>query len=421
AAPFSSLLHRQRGRAFPSVSYRSSLWSELSLVGALHADGASFKKQAFPLLIPLLSRHLQQIHSGRLRLGIRRTYLSWVGSSALSRRKFHKACYGLKRRLKSGRICVSEMFSQGNEVRISDLLDEIASLRQGTLPVSDYFTKFRVLWEELVILRPLPPCTCNPKCVCDASTVARTYMKRDQLTRFLEGLNENFSHLRSQYLMMDPIPPITKVFAAQQTGGRGTKRPICSYCGIIVHTIDRCYKKHGYPPGYKTRGKLSNMVVLDNPNLNVEDRVDAEESIVLTKAQYQSLLHQTTSHGAEPALPTSSASQGTIGMMTLTHLHSQFTPTGQETQTAPLFASGMVLRHRQLQRHRQLHKSSPLRRLDRSSQLTIGTAKQKSELYHLEVSSDLVVSAVSFDSTYVPFDQWHYRLGHSGVSSSKVM
>nr|GMC49423.1 uncharacterized protein LOC109151977 [Ipomoea batatas] len=30
---------------------------------------------------------------------------------------------------------------------------------------------------------------------------------------------------------------------------------VCSYCGFTGHTIEKCYKKHGYPPGWKPRGK----------------------------------------------------------------------------------------------------------------------------------------------------------------------
>ncbi|KAF9673562.1 hypothetical protein SADUNF_Sadunf10G0037000 [Salix dunnii] len=33
-------------------------------------------------------------------------------------------------------------------------------------------------------------------------------------------------------------------------------RPTCSHCGISGHTVDKCYKVHGFPPGYKfTKGK----------------------------------------------------------------------------------------------------------------------------------------------------------------------
>ena len=31
------------------------------------------------------------------------------------------------------------------------------------------------------------------------------------------------------------------------------KRPICSHCNIVGHTVDKCYKMHEYPPGYKSQ------------------------------------------------------------------------------------------------------------------------------------------------------------------------
>lgn len=32
-----------------------------------------------------------------------------------------------------------------------------------------------------------------------------------------------------------------------------TNRPICTHCGIQGHIVDRCYKLHGYPPGYRQK------------------------------------------------------------------------------------------------------------------------------------------------------------------------
>ena len=38
-------------------------------------------------------------------------------------------------------------------------------------------------------------------------------------------------------------------------GGNGKKeRPVCTYCGFTRHIADKCYKLHGYPPGYKPKG-----------------------------------------------------------------------------------------------------------------------------------------------------------------------
>ncbi|KAL6340562.1 hypothetical protein AAG906_010470 [Vitis piasezkii] len=30
-------------------------------------------------------------------------------------------------------------------------------------------------------------------------------------------------------------------------------RPLCTHCNILGHTVDRCYKIHGYPPGFRNR------------------------------------------------------------------------------------------------------------------------------------------------------------------------
>lgn len=39
----------------------------------------------------------------------------------------------------------------------------------------------------------------------------------------------------------------------------GHKKPVmmCVYCGMEGHTIERCYKKHGHPPGFKISNKIS--------------------------------------------------------------------------------------------------------------------------------------------------------------------
>lgn len=52
-------------------------------------------------------------------------------------------------------------------------------------------------------------------------------------------------------------------------GGKGgnskKERPICTYCGIVGHIADKCYKLHAYQLAYKPKGKSSaNQVTTGN-------------------------------------------------------------------------------------------------------------------------------------------------------------
>ncbi|MED6125844.1 hypothetical protein PIB30_119070 [Stylosanthes scabra] len=100
---------------------------------------------------------------------------------------------------------------------------------------------------------------------------------------FLMGLNDNLANVRGQILLLDPLPPLGKVFSvvlqeekqraltfaqpsqhatfavkpspkpAPSSGSKlkGKKdHPQCAHCGYLGHTEDTCYKLHGYPPGY---------------------------------------------------------------------------------------------------------------------------------------------------------------------------
>jgi hypothetical protein len=38
-------------------------------------------------------------------------------------------------------------------------------------------------------------------------------------------------------------------------------QPICSHCGVASHNIEKCYRVHGYPPGFKFTRNKSNQSV----------------------------------------------------------------------------------------------------------------------------------------------------------------
>ena len=158
------------------------------------------------------------------------------------------------------------------------------------------------------------------------------YQQQDYIIKFLIGLNDSFSHIRSQILLQDPLPSINKVFSlilqeerqrdvfssipssvesaaflsrsfsTQQGGNKqifNKSRPTCSRCGILGHTIDKCYQLHGYPLGFRfNKGKNNprgaNQVNghVDNENPLDEDKsqIKLDPQLSITQDQIQQLL-----------------------------------------------------------------------------------------------------------------------------------
>ncbi|XP_057440419.1 uncharacterized protein LOC130732374 [Lotus japonicus] len=243
---------------------------------------------------------------------------------------------------------LKEHFSQADLFQISELQEEIYSLTQGDLSVTKYFTAMKILIDELEVLKPLPSCT------CDALIKIKEERNSDHVIRFLRGLSEQFSGVRSQIMLMDPLPSINRVFqlAAQQerkfavehvpkvlmtnvngsgasdsqkrsnnyhsggtsgasssrsshgesssgsSGYRGQGRQVCSYCGKIGHTVDVCYKKHGYPQSFKSKNASSqghqkqvNLAIGADSGANTEDEDVVSSNgdhtrLTLIEAQY---------------------------------------------------------------------------------------------------------------------------------------
>ena len=50
----------------------------------------------------------------------------------------------------------------------------------------------------------------------------------------------------------------------------------CSYCGRVGHTVDVCYRKHGFLPNFKPRN-ATNLVVGDDVDMKSEDRFSVKD------------------------------------------------------------------------------------------------------------------------------------------------
>ncbi|XP_075651855.1 uncharacterized protein LOC142622291 [Castanea sativa] len=213
---------------------------------------------------------------------------------------------------------LQHVFSQGNGPKVYNLQQEISQITQGQLSVTEYYSKFKKLWDQLIHYEPLPTCTCG------AMKILSIAHEKSYVMRFLMGLNESFETARSHILMLEPFPSMSKVYALVlqeeshkgighgaaftpkpdsvamyvntkgNTGNRGgskKERPLCTHCNMLGHIVDKCYKLQGYPPGYKHKGK---------PNFNANQVSYSQGQAVevpsntaqcpITKAQCQQLL-----------------------------------------------------------------------------------------------------------------------------------
>ena len=81
------------------------------------------------------------------------------------------------------------------------------NLQQGNLSVSNYFTRMKALWDEMQEYHP------TTKCNCGGFRSILNHFQFEQVIQFLMGLNEQFAQTRAQILLMEPIPPMNKVFS----------------------------------------------------------------------------------------------------------------------------------------------------------------------------------------------------------------
>ncbi|KAL5540460.1 hypothetical protein UlMin_042555 [Ulmus minor] len=119
---------------------------------------------------------------------------------------------------------LKDRFQQKNGPRIFQLRRELMNLRQDQNSVSIYFTKLKTIWEELSNYHP--NCSCG-KCSCGGVKHLNEHHQMEHIMSFLMGLDDSFSQVRGQLLLMDPMPPINRVFSliVQEEQQRKTNPP----------------------------------------------------------------------------------------------------------------------------------------------------------------------------------------------------
>ncbi|XP_074300565.1 uncharacterized protein LOC141631842 [Silene latifolia] len=170
-------------------------------------------------------------------------------------------------------------YSAGNAPRVHQLKGELNECKQGKETVVEYYTRLKIIWDELAKYSKIKNCNCGA-----AASIAKE-KEEEKVHQFLMGLDAKvYGQIRSNLLMEDPIASLNRVYAivlreerhssltqvkeermdaamaTKINGGRDkgkyprddeedTERPPpprCSYCGKYYHTEENCYDKHGY-------------------------------------------------------------------------------------------------------------------------------------------------------------------------------
>lgn len=175
----------------------------------------------------------------------------------------------------------------------SELQQEIYILKQDSKTVTDFYFTLKFLWEKLEIYMFMPNSSCRIRCSCEAMRQDRKNHTLLHVVRFLTSLNDNFVVVRSQILLIEPRPSMNRIFSMVLQHERqgnfasteeshalinvvGYKKPyvkynsytnpstsfgskVCTHCGRTGHTIDVCYRKHGFPPHFGKASMTNNV------------------------------------------------------------------------------------------------------------------------------------------------------------------
>ncbi|XP_070035044.1 uncharacterized protein [Nicotiana tomentosiformis] len=173
---------------------------------------------------------------------------------------------------------------------VFEIKQELASTNQGSLEIASYFNKLKKPWDELGFMRA----SRGSSCTCAAKYELQREDDENKLHQFLMGLNESYVGVRSDLLMMQPPPSLDTAYNILLQDERqrqvsssshfrtdsasfndhltnkfaGTPAPskqftqrvnfeynnsnlVCRYCKKPGNLVKKCYKLHGFPPGFK--------------------------------------------------------------------------------------------------------------------------------------------------------------------------
>ncbi|GAU36120.1 hypothetical protein TSUD_374830 [Trifolium subterraneum] len=318
-----------------------------------------------------------------------------------------------------------ERFSQGDLIRISELQREIYDLKQENRSVTEFYSELKLLWEELELYLPIPTCTCRVCCSCEAMRAARHNHVVLHTIRFLTGLNENFAVVKSQILLMEPLPTMNKVFSmviqherqgnfplvdeskisvnAARYGKPSGSKPSrgCTYCGKDNHVVENCFKKYGVPPHMKKSQSAGVNAAIEGGN--VESHAPSTPS--LSQDQYDKLMTLLQTSNLVPILLQVPISSWILDSGASHHI----------CNSLNWFQSYIEINPMNIKLPNGNFAIAKYSGTDHKSLRMIGSADEHDGLYYLNLTDNVAHVATIEGTNYPTIPKsaiWHFRLGH---------
>ncbi|GMI84995.1 hypothetical protein HRI_002168800 [Hibiscus trionum] len=214
---------------------------------------------------------------------------------------------------------LKEHFEKIDGARVFFLHREIVTHHQGESSISEYYTKLKLLWDEYGALIPFSSCD------CEESQQNLLHLTQQKLFQFLMGLNESYSAIPSQLLIMQPLPTVNKAYsmlvqeeaqrvhlsgissipdssafyshASAGSSDRMRFLGIFDYCKLKGHKWENCYRLIGFPSDFKFTKKR-------NPNPS-----DVALSVNVSSPDLSSLVPSSVSSSVQTSVPSFTSDQ----------------------------------------------------------------------------------------------------------------
>jgi len=105
-----------------------------------------------------------------------------------------------------------ERFGLSNKAKLFQVKKELSSVSQGDSDIASYYTRAKKACDEFSTVDDMPRCNCG-KCECGVNNALVKYAQKQNMIYFLMGLNDSYTSVRGNLLIMNPLPSLGQTYS----------------------------------------------------------------------------------------------------------------------------------------------------------------------------------------------------------------